>query len=170
MQSRKSILVVPLLMGAIAAPAVATAMPEGNGGYPFTPSYTVAQARQIDMHASTVHKPASPKQDLRSEAAADSSRTPATAVSHTVYNGRDLRTEAATDGTRAPASPPGLPNFPTNTKPLAPPAHEPVATTGGGDGDGIDWPIAIIAMAGALFLGGTVGVAAARSRVGHAAS
>src|SRR5919109_1862964 len=107
MQSRKSILVVPLLMGAIAAPAVATAMPEGNGGYPFTPSYTVAQARQIDMHASTVHKPASPKQDLRSEAAADSSRTPATAVSHTVYNGRDLRTEAATDGTRAPASPPG---------------------------------------------------------------
>jgi hypothetical protein len=168
MQSRKSILAVPLLIGAIAAPAVATAMPQGNGGYPFTPSYTTAQARQMDMHASTVHQPASPKQDLRSEAAADASRAPATAASHTVYDGRDLRTEAAVDRTPAPEPPPGLPNFPTNTQPLPRVAHQPVATATGGDGDGIDWPIAIIAMAGALLIGGTVGVAA-RSRFGHAA-
>ena len=34
---------------------------------------------------------------------------------------------------------------------------------------GNEHAIAIIAMAGALFIGGTVGVAAARSRFGHAA-
>jgi len=163
MQHRKSILVVPLLMAAIAAPAVAAAMPQGTGGYPFKapgPASIEQQAKQQDMHASTVHKPAAAQQDLRSEAAADSSRAPAA--------GQDLRTEAAADGTRAPEPPPGLPTWPLNPQPLPPVSHEPVAT-GGGDGDGVDWPIAIIAMAGALLLGGTLGVAGVRYRVGHAA-
>jgi hypothetical protein len=163
------LLIASLSAAAIAAPA-AVAQP--------------ADPAQLDMHASTVTKPASAQQDLRSEAAADPSR-PA---------GKDLRSEAAADPSRAPSNPgnssypgsfpappilpapgshvpaknPGPPVWPTNPQPIAS-APAPVAdSVDGGDG-GVDLPVALLAIAGTLALGGGLTVAALkhRTRVAH---
>jgi hypothetical protein len=153
MQHRKTLAgVVALVSAAIAAPA-ATAMP-------------IDEARQADMHASTVQKPAAQKQDLRSEAAAEASKTPLNPQTTTPIAQGDLRSEAAADTTRAPETPVGLPTWPMEPKPIVPVSQEPVAT-GGGDGDGIEWPLAGFVIAGALLLGGTLGVAGTRYRVSH---
>jgi hypothetical protein len=156
------LLIASLSAAAIAAPA-AVAQP--------------TDPVQLDMHASTVTKPASAQQDLRSEAAADPSR-PA---------GKDLRSEAAADPSRAPSSYPGSfpgppilpapgshvpaknpgpPVWPTNPQPIAS-APAPVADSV--DGDGVDLPVALLAIAGTLALGGGLTVVALRhrTRVAH---
>jgi hypothetical protein len=162
------LLIASLSAAALAAPA-AVAQPMGPA--------------QMDMHASTVTKPASAQQDLRSEAAADPSR-PA---------GKDLRSEAAADPSRAPSNPgtssypgsfpgppilpahpslapanPGPPVWPTHPQPI-PSAPAPVAdSVDGGDG-GVDLPVALLAIAGTLALAGGLTVAALRhrTRVAH---
>ena len=104
------------------------------------PAAVAMPIAQQDMHASTVHKPANVQQDLRSEAAKDPSR---------------------------PAeSPTGLPTWPVDPQPLTPPAA-PQPASGDGGGVDVDWPVAVLAMAGTLLLGGGMGVAATRRRIGH---
>jgi hypothetical protein len=138
-----SLLAAPLVVAAIAAPA-APAMP--------------VDVRQLDMHASTVKAPAA-QQDLRSEATIG--KTPVSPQTRSPVAQQDLRTEAAADKPAA-APPVGLPTWPAYPTPLPRVAHEPVAT--GGD-DGIEWPLSGILLAGALLLGGTLGVAGAQFRV-----
>jgi hypothetical protein len=162
------LLIASLSAAALAAPA-AVAQP--------------MDAAHMDMHASTVTKPASAQQDLRSEAAANPSR-PA---------GKDLRSEATADPSRAPSNPgnssypgsfpappilpahpslapanPGPPVWPMHPQPIAS-APAPVAdSVDGGDG-GVDLPVALLAIAGTLALGGGLTVAALRhrTRVAH---
>ena len=95
---------------------------------------------QLDMHASTVTKPKSAQQDLRSEAAADPSRSPA-----------------------YPGSFPAPPTWPTHPQPI-PSAHAPVADAGDGGDGGIDLPVALLGIAGTLALGGGLTVAGLRQR------
>ena len=110
--------------------------------------------RQLDMHASTVQKQDAAPKDLRSEAAADAGVRPQT--------GTDLRGEAAA-GKPATEAPLGLPTWPVDPQPITPiVVDEPVAT--GGD-DGLEWPLSGILLAGALLLGGTVGILGAHFRV-----
>ena len=142
------LLIASLSAAAIAAPA-AVAQP--------------TDPVQRDMHASTVTKPASVQQDLRAEAAVADPSRPA---------GKDLRSEATADPSRAPSSSPGSfpgpPVWPTNPQPIAS-APAPVAdVVDGGDG-GIDLPVALLAIAGTLALGGVITVAALkhRTRVAH---
>jgi hypothetical protein len=78
---------------------------------------------------------------------------------------QDLRGEAAADTSRAPETPAGVPTWPVNPKPIAPPVVQSVAT--GGDGGDVEWPVAALAMAGTLLLGGGMGVVATRRRIGH---
>jgi hypothetical protein len=137
--------VAPLVVAAIAAPAVQAV--------PIDP-------RQLDMYASTVQKPAAPKQDLRSEATVDA--TPVNPQTHAPAAQQDLRTEAATAGSPTPEIPAGMPVWPRNPEPVVRVSHDPVTT--GGD-DGIEWPLSGILLAGALLLGGTLGVAGTRYRV-----
>ena len=73
----------------------------------------------------------------------------------------DLRTEAAADPSRAPKTPVGMPTWPVNPKPIAPPAPQPVAAVS--DGGDFEWPIAVLAL-GALVLGGGVLIAGHRLR------
>ena len=153
MQHRKTLsglIVAPLVIAAIAAPT-ASAVP--------------ADARQLDMYASTVQKAEAAKQDLRSENAADSSRVPVAPQTTAPAPQQDLRSEATADKSPVPAPPIGLPVWPRNPEPLAPVSQAPVAT-GVGD-DGIEWPLSGIVIAAALLLGGTLGVAGTRYRVSH---
>lgn len=79
---------------------------------------------------------------------------------------QDLRSENAADPSRAPKTPAGVPSWPVNPRPLTPPVSQPtVADTG--DGGDVEWPVAALAMAGTLLLGGGMGVAATRRRIGH---
>jgi hypothetical protein len=151
-KTRSGLVVAALIAAAIGAP-VATAMPavdtykpstaqdlrgEASTEQPGTPvsPQTQTPAAQLDMHASTVQKPAPEKQDLRSEAAADP--------------------------TRAPAPPVGLPTWPLDPRPLAPPvAQQPVAD---GDGGGVDWQVPGLAIVGSLLLIGGLVIAGARYR------
>ena len=103
-----------------------------------------ASAKTMDMHASTVHKPAPVTQDLRGEAAATAAVKPAK---------QDLRGEAASapsisPQTRTPL--PGPPTWPAYPTPL--PAPEPKVVADGNDG-GVQAPEAIIAIVGTLALG-----------------
>ena len=149
MPHRKTLIAAPLLALAIAAPA-APAMP--------------VDARQLDMHASTVVKPPAAQQDLRSEATVDTrALNPQT---RTAVAQQDLRTEAAAGESPAPEAPVGLPTWPLDPKPIVPVSTDPVAVTGGGD-EGIDWPLSGILIAAALLLGGTLGVAGTKYRVGQ---
>jgi len=100
---------------------------------------------QLDMHASTVTKPKSAQQDLRTEAAADTSRAPA-----------------------YPGSVPGPPTWPMHPQPI-PSAQAPVADGGDGGNGGVDLPVALLSIAGTLALGGGLTVAGLRhrTRVAH---
>ena len=81
--------------------------------------------------------------DLRGEAAADGTRT--------ADVGRDLRGEAAADATRTAVRPlPGPPTWPEHPAPIAP-RVAPAPVTGGTDDDA---PVVLIALLGALALGG----------------
>ena len=125
MQHRKRLsylLATPLAVVAIAAPA-APAMP-------------IQDARQQDMHSSTVQKPKATTQE-------------------------DLRGEAVADPKPAPEAPVGLPTWPRNPQTIAL-EHEPVAVSNDGDGVDASWPVSILALAGAALLGGTLGIAGAR--------
>jgi hypothetical protein len=163
MSHRKTLsglLAAPLVVAAIAAPA-ATAAPIDAPLRPTTAGAVLKDARQVDMHASTVVKPAA-KQDLRSEATIDT--TALSPQTHTPAAQQDLRTEAAGGGgSKAPETPVGLPTWPVDPKPIVPVSHEPLAATDGGDG--IEWPLSGILLAGALLAGGTLGVAGAKYRV-----
>lgn len=100
-------------------------------------------------------------QDKRSEGAKDRSIVPQTKAT---VNG-DRRSEAAKDQTRAPqpeAPFPGQPTWPAYPRALAPPA-QPVATGDGGDVD-VEWPVAVLALAGTMLLGGGLAVAGYRLR------
>jgi hypothetical protein len=92
---------------------------------------------------------------------------PPTASSHEQRTYKDVRGEASADTSRPAQTPHGLPTWPVNPKPLTPPASQPVATTGDGGDVDVDWPVAALAMAGTLLLGGGMGVAATRRRIGH---
>jgi hypothetical protein len=78
---------------------------------------------------------------------------------------QDRRGEAAADTSRAPESPAGLPTWPVDPKPVTPISQPTVADSG--DGGDVDWPVAALAMAGTLLLGGGMGVVATRRRIGH---
>jgi hypothetical protein len=179
------LLIASLSAAALAAPA-AVAQP--------------MNAAHMDMHASTVTKPASAQQDLRSEAAANPSRPAGkdlrseAAANPSRPAGKDLRSEATADPSRAPSNPgnssypgsfpappilpapgshvpaknPGPPVWPTNPHPIAS-ARAPVADSVDGGAGGVDLPVALLAIAGTLALGGGLTVAALkhRTRVAH---
>ena len=117
MQERSKIArlaVAALVAVGVAAPtATAAAMPADNGA---------SRAAQMDMHASTVQKPAAVHQDLRTEA----SIAPSRAAAHARQVKVDLRTENAADPSRAPEPPLGLPTWPLNPQPIVPDAVEEV--------------------------------------------
>ena len=127
----------------------------------------------IDTTASPVQKPTPGNQHVGSEGAMAQSIVPQTKQPANV----DLGSEGAmeiyggphpSDRARAPqptALRPGAPTWPEHPRVLVPPA-ETVATDGGDGGDGIDveWPVAVLALAGTLLLGGGVGVAGYRLR------
>ena len=162
MSHRKTLIAAPLVALAIAAPA-APAMPADEPLRPTTAGAVLKDARQLDMHASTVVKPPAAQQDLRSEATVDTpSLSPQT---RTAVAQQDLRTEAAAGESPAPEAPVGLPTWPVDPKPIVPVSTEPVAVTGGDEG--IDWPLSGILIAAALLLGGTLGVAGTKYRVGQ---
>jgi hypothetical protein len=136
--------IAALLAAAVTAPSAASAMQ-------YAPSSV-----QGDMHASTVVPPGAANQDLRTEGAISPSRP----ADHP--RGADLRTENAADPSRAPEPPAGLPTWPVDPKPIAPVSPQPVA--GDGDGGDVEWPIAVLALMGALALGGGIAVAGQRLR------
>jgi hypothetical protein len=178
------LLIASLSAAALAAPA-AVAQP--------------MNAAHMDMHASTVTKPASAQQDLRSEAAANPSRPAGkdlrseAAANPSRPAGKDLRSEATADPSRAPSNPgnssypgsfpgppilpahpslapanPGPPVWPMHPQPIAS-APAPVADSVDGGNGGVDLPVALLAIAGTLALGGGLTVAALRhrTRVAH---
>ena len=147
------LLVVSLLAAAVAAPA-ATAMPSVE----YTSKANAPRKAADDMHASTVHRPAPAKQDLRAEGSIAGSRAAAQAQ----VPGADLRSENAVDPTRAPEPPIGLPTWPVDPEPIVPAAPVPVAGDGGGAD--VEWPVAVLALIGALALGGAAGIAGHRMR------
>jgi hypothetical protein len=146
--------IAALLAVAVTAPA-AGAMPIAEAA---DKSAGAPGAALMDMHASTVRRPAAPQQDLRTE----SSIAPSRQAAHASAAKPDLRTENAVDSTRAPEPPIGLPTWPLDPKPIAPVSPQPVAVDG--DGGDIDWPIAALALAGALALGGGLAFAGQRLR------
>ena len=154
MQHRKTLsglIVAPLVIAAIAAPT-ASAVP--------------ADARQLDMYASTVQKAEAAKQDLRSENAADSSRVPVEPADDTRRpRSRTCAARQRPTSRRCPRPRSACRSGRANPEPLAPVSQAPVAT-GVGD-DGIEWPLSGIVIAAALLLGGTLGVAGTRYRVSH---
>ena len=127
-----------LAAAAAAAPA-AGAMPIDQS-YPAYPTPTQAQAFRGAVAAPDNSG------DLRGEAAANGSGAKRDF-------GRDLRGEAATDGPRTAVRPlPGPPTWPEHPAPIAPRvAPGPVTDTGGTDDD---FPVVLIALLGALTLGG----------------
>lgn len=141
--------IASLLAAAFVAPA-ASAMPIDPTG----PADATGPA-QLDKRASTVDKPAG-HQDLRAEGSIPSSR----AAAQPSILKADLRSENAADPTRAPEPPIGMPAWPLDPKPITPAAPQPVA--GDGDGGDFEWPIAALALMGALLLGGAVVVASRR--------
>ena len=143
--------IASLLAAAFVAPA-ASAMPIDPTG----PADATADPAQMDMHASTVHRPPAADQDLRAEGSIPASR----AAAHASILKADLRSENAADPTRAPEPPIGMPSWPVDPKPITPAAPQPVA--GDGDGGDFEWPIAVLALTGALLLGGAVVVAGRR--------
>lgn len=147
--------IAALLAATVAAPA-ASAMPLAESSY--TSKAFAPGAAQLDMHASTVQRPAAAHQDLRTEA----SMAPSRQAANVSAAEPDLRTENAVDSTRAPEPPVGLPTWPLDPKPIAPVSPQPVAVDG--DGGDVDWPIAALALAGALALGGGLAFAAQRLR------
>lgn len=146
--------IASLLAAALTAP-VANAKPIHG---PYTSNGHAPSAAQMDMHASTVEKPASANQDLRTEGSIAPSR--AAADANVVK--QDFRSENAADPSRAPESPVGMPTWPVDPKPIAPVAPQPVA--GDGDGGDVEWPIAVLALMGALALGGALVIAGRRLR------
>lgn len=159
---------------ALLASAPASAMPTDPAGT------AASEQRQQDMYGSTVQSPSERAdrtvQDARGEAAAGSSgQTAKEQASRTV---QDARGEAAAGGgtgstgsVSKPAlqGPPTWPMYPTPL-PLPQPAPQPVATDGGDD-IGLDLPVALLVLAGALGVGGGMAVVAtkgrARTRVAH---
>jgi hypothetical protein len=129
---------------ALAAPS-AMAMPaEGNAGAANDP-------RQMDMHASTVTKPDAAPQDLRGEAAADTSPTP----------GVQPQTQTR------PAAPPSLPPQTWPAYPRAIPASPPAESAPIGDGDGgggSDAPLLGFLIGAAVVLAGGAVVLTRRTR------
>lgn len=122
-------------------------------------SAPAALAQPVDPPS--VHKEPMAQQDLRTENATGGAKAPVARSNI----GSDMRTENARDSSRAPKAPVGLPTWPLDPQPLVPVAQQPVVD--GGDGGDIDWPVAALALAGALLLGGSVGVAGARYRATH---
>src|SRR5687767_6140830 len=94
-------------VGVTAPNATAAAMPVDNGA---------SKAAQMDMHASTVSRPAAVHQDLRTEG----SIAPSRAAAHARQVKVDLRTENAADPSRAPEAPLGLPTWPVDPQPIVP--------------------------------------------------
>jgi hypothetical protein len=133
-----------LATAAAAAPA-AGAMPidQSYPAYP-TPGDLRGEAAAAGTTRIDQSYPAYPTPgDLRGEAAADGTRTPDA--------GRDLRGEAAADATRTAVRPlPGPPTWPEHPAPIAP-RVAPAPVTGGTDDDA---PVVLIALLGALALGG----------------
>ena len=143
--------VAALAITALAAPA-ATAAPIDpvTGG-------TVADKRQQNMYASTVHAPAVQK-ELRSPDARVQPALKAPAVK------QELRSPDAITPVPKPAViPPGMPTWPTNPQTLPSPKAPAVLTTDG-DGGGVDWTVPAIALAACLMAGGALAVARTRLR------
>ena len=124
--------------------ATAAAAAPAAGAMPIDQSYP-AYPTPGDLRGEAAQSyPAYPTPgDLRGEAAADGKST--------ADVGRDLRGEAAADGTRTAVRPlPGPPTWPENPTPIAP-RVAPAPVTGGTDDDA---PVVLIALIGALALGG----------------
>ena len=132
-------LVLATLLASAGAAPVATAMPVKDTPYYSSKAYAPSAA-QMDMHASTVKPPAAANQDLRSEATiaparaaahasvvksdlrTEATSAPTRAAAQVSVVKSDLRTEAAADPSRAPKTPIGMPTWPVNPQPIAPPA------------------------------------------------
>ena len=124
----------------------------------------------VDTTASPVQKPTPGNQHVGSQGAMAQSIVPQTKTPVHV----DLRSEGAmeiyggphpSDRARAPqptALRPGAPTWPEHPRVLVPPAQ--TVATDGGDGIDVEWPVAVLALAGTLLLGGGVGVAGYRLR------
>lgn len=115
----------------------------------------------LDTNVSPGQKPAPGTQDRRSESVREQSVVPQTKAPAT----GDLRSESAKDQTRAPQPRgpfPGPPTWPAYPRALTPPAE--TVATGDGDGGDVEWPVAVLALAGTLLLGGGLGAAAYRLR------
>ena len=152
MQHRKSLAVAPLLVAAIAAP---TAIAQPLESVPSTAHKFVVQQDLRSEAATSGSRAPIVRQDLRSEGATSGSRAPIVR--------QDLRSEAAADPSRAPKAPAGLPTWPLHPRPLTPVADQPVAD----GGDGVDWPVPVLAVIGTLLLGGSVAVVKIRDRTSH---
>jgi hypothetical protein len=136
---------------ALAAPA-AFAMPIEPG--------TGTDARQKDMHASTVQAPAV-QQEYRSPDAIDQSAPKAPDVR------QEQRSPDAVDAGPAPkpeAIPQGMPTWPVNPQTLPRPQEPAVAPTSGDGGGGVDWTVPGIALAACLMLGAAFAVGRTRLR------
>jgi hypothetical protein len=161
-----------LIRLAIASVATALVVAAPAAAMPIDPQGTALKdARQKDMHASTVQAPdgaaKTAVKDARGEASAAAGGT-------TTENAvKDARGEAAagggTGGGKAggPVREPGFqgpPTWPMYPTPLPKPAQQPVVATDGGDDIGIDVPVALLILAGALALGGGMAVAGMKAR------
>jgi len=147
MPNRRNVLrlaIASLLAAAVCAPT-ATAKPIYDGAF------------KSKADTSTVKKPRSTIQIDKVPGA----RPPVSEFEAPQAAPPDLRSENTADPSRAPAPPAGLPTWPAYPQPLVPRLPQPVAADG--NGDGIDWPIAALILAGALALGG-VAVAGQRLR------
>ncbi len=155
MQVRKSIarIAVATMVAATVATPTASAMTSG-----VVYGSTEYAAEQQDMHASTVHKPASSAGDRRGEGSIAGSRAQAQAG----VVKADHRTEAA-KGPQMSTPPAGLPTWPADPKPIAP-APADVVTATDGDGGAVDWPIIALIAAGAVTLAGALVLLVHQSR------
>ena len=164
MRARRKLyrLMITTLLASAAAAPVATAMPADHVHY--SSKAYVPTSAAMDMHASTVLAAASKQQDLRGEGSIPSSRVAAPSG----IVAQDLRGEGSIPSSRV-AAPSGIVAQDLRSENVKDPsqAPEPVAPRSQhalpDDGGGIEWP-AVLALIGALALGGGLLVAGRRSR------
>jgi hypothetical protein len=159
-----------LIRLAIASVATALVVAAPAAAMPIDPYGTAATDAQKNLYGSTVQAPGGTAKDtvddVRGEAAAAAADGTAKGAV------KDARGEAAAGGGTAggtsagPVREPALqgpPTWPAHPTPLPRPQQQPVATDGG-DGIGIDVPVALLILAGTLALGGGMAVAGMKAR------
>ena len=173
-----------LALASLAALSIGAPVASAGPIDPVGTGTTTQDARQQDMHASTVQKSDEVVvvRDARGESAAGGGTPDKVVVvrdargesaagggtTDKVVVVRDARGESAAGGgtaggpVREPRVP-GPPTWPVDPTPIPQPEQQPVAT-GGNDDIGIDLPVALLILAGTLALGGGLAVAAMKAR------